>query len=341
MTELTLADFGWSAHFARQISDDDTPARVAAIHRDRLDTISPTGPLTLACADSGSFAVGDWVIHDGTFATHRLTPTTSISRRAPGDPPREQLIVANVDTLGIVTSCNADFNPARLERYLAIAATAGAMPLVILTKADLSSEADTYRRQAERLSPLVTALALDATDLQEATRLAPWCRDGQTLALVGSSGVGKTTLQNALTGEIAATGGIREDDAKGRHTTTGRSLRRTLHGGWLIDTPGVRELGLSGAADGIDAVFEDIIDLVAACRFSDCQHETEPGCAVRAAIEAGALDPERLARWEKLKREDEFNSRSVHDAHNRARAFGKKGAQGMARAKFKRRGPGS
>ncbi len=186
---------------------------------------------------------------------------------------------------------------------------------------------------ASSTATIIRKLALFGADV---ARLNAWCGPGQTLALVGSSGVGKTTIQNRLTGVTALTQDIREDDAKGRHTTTSRSLRPTLAGGWLIDTPGIRELQLSDAADGIEAVFSDVTDLLGQCRFSDCTHETEPGCAIQGAIAAGALDPERLARWRKLAREDRFNSESMAQTRARGRQFNKLHKVGKTRAKFKR-----
>jgi ribosome biogenesis GTPase len=339
VTQHDLAGLGWSAHFARQIQSDETPARISAVHRDRLEALSPQGLLSLIShEETGRFAVGDWVVCDGSTVARRLEPLTSIGRRAAGEEAKGQIIATNVDTLGIVTSCNADFNPARLERYLAICAAGGALPLIILTKADLATDAEDYRQRAQRLSPLATAVAINACDPEDVARLEPWCRNGQTLALVGSSGVGKTTIQNSLTGIADATQGIREDDAKGRHTTTSRALRPTLAGGWLIDTPGMRELRLTDAADGIDQVFADITELTNACRFSDCRHETEPGCAVLSAIEDGRLDPARFARWQKLQREDQYNTEAVHEAHARYRRFSKMAKAGRERSDFKRRG---
>lgn len=328
MTDLTLADLGWSAHFAAEAADSPAhPARLSSVARDRLTGLSPGGERLLlppAHSSTGDFAVGDWVLHDDqNRVTRRLTPVTELARRAAGTDARRQLIAANVDTLGIVTSCNADFNEARLERYLALAATAGCLPLVILTKADQSDDPRGFARRAERLSPLVTALTLNATDPEEAATLAPWCRAGQTLALVGSSGVGKSTLSNALTGLGIATQGIREDDAKGRHTTTARGLHRTRHGGWLIDTPGMRALRLSDAQEGIGTVFADLDDLAQRCRFADCTHEAEPGCAIRSAIAAGEVAPDRLERWRKLQREDRRNSEALHEARARDKSFGK------------------
>ena len=311
MTHDTLSDLGWSDHFARQHAADDpgTPARLSAVHRDRLEALGPAGPLTLTTPDeTGRYAVGDWVIHEHGRVTRRLEPATVIGRRAAGEVAKGQLIAANVDTLAIVTSCNADFNEARLERYLAIASAGGALPLILLTKADLAEDEAGYRRRAERLSPLATAMTLDARDPAEIERLVPWCRDGRTLALVGSSGVGKTTLLNGLTGLDEATQGIREDDARGRHTTTHRALRPTLAGGWVIDTPGMRSLNVADVSAGLDELFAEIVDLAPRCRFRDCTHAHEPGCAVRAAVEAGTVDPARLKQWRKLSKENRNNT---------------------------------
>mgnify|MGYP001814485117 CR=1 FL=1 len=260
---------------------------------------------------------------DGTAITHVFDRQSLLKRRAAGTDAREQLIAANVTTLGIVSSCTADFNEKRIERYLVLAADAGCLPLVILTKADQTEDPDAFTRRAERLSPLLTALAIDATDPLEIRRLHPWCRAGDTLALVGSSGVGKTTIRNGLTGEAAETQAIREDDAKGRHTTTSRALVRTTAGGWLIDTPGMRALRLADASDGIETVFEDIENLARTCRFSDCAHDTEPGCAIQAAISAGTLDPDRLRRWRKLLNEDRRNTETIAQSRARDKEFGK------------------
>lgn len=324
MTHPTLSDLGWSDHFARLAGPDPRAARIAAVHRDRLGALSPEGPLMLVPKGSaGGYAVGDFVLHDGVQVLERLAPRSEIARRAAGTQAARQLIAANVDTLAVVTSCNADFNEARLERYLAMAEAAGCLPLVVVTKADLVPDARVFTRKAEALSPLVTALALDARDPDEAGRLAAWAGPGQTLALTGSSGTGKTTILNALAGASEAVQGIRENDAKGRHTTTQRALRRALAGGWIVDTPGMRELALSEASEGIDAVFADLAELETRCRFNDCRHETEPGCAVRAALEAGEIEADRLARWDKLRREDRHNSETLAEAHHRDRKFGR------------------
>ncbi len=355
LTHPDLASLGWSDHFARQIdppapgASPVSPARLVGVERDHVIALDPARaggePLRLAVprdgatnaaaegatdgaigGGTGGLAVGDWVLQDGHRVTRRLAPRTEIARRVAGDTSRRQLIVANVDALAVVTSCNADFSPARIERYLAVAASAGCLPLIVLTKADLAADAlaaEAFRRDAQRLSALAAVLLLDARDGQDARRLDPWCGPGRTLALVGSSGVGKTTLQNHLTGVEALTQGVREDDAKGRHTTTARTLRRTLAGGCLIDTPGMRELGLVDAAAGVAEVFADVEELARGCRFRDCTHAGEPGCAVQAAVASGRLDAERVRRHEKLAREERFNSEALHERHARARAFGK------------------
>ena len=324
MTNPSLADLGWSDHFTRLAGPDPRAARISAVHRDRLGALSPEGPLMLVPKGSaGGYAVGGFVLHDGAQVLERLAPRTEIARRAAGTQAARQLIAANVDTLAIVTSCNADFNEARLERYLAMAEAAGCLPLVVVTKADLVPDPRVFIRKAEALSPLVTALALDARDPAEVGRLAAWAGPGQTLALTGPSGTGKTTMLNALAGTAEAVQGIRENDAKGRHTTTQRALRRALAGGWIVDTPGMRELALSEASEGIDAVFADLAELETRCRFNDCRHETEPGCAVRAALEAGEIDEGRVARWDKLRREDRHNNETLAEAHHRDRKFGR------------------
>jgi ribosome biogenesis GTPase len=246
------------------------------------------------------------------------------------------LIAANLDTLFVTSSCNADFNPARIERYLALAAQAGVVPVLVLTKADACAEPGDYLARTAAFAPSLVAEALDARDPAAVARLAPWCGPGQTVAFVGSSGVGKSTLVNTLTGSALATRGIREDDAKGRHTTTARSLHPLPSGGWLIDTPGMRALRLYDAAEGVAAVFDDIAALAASCRFSDCSHDTEPGCAVLAAIDAGELAPERLSRWRKLGREDAHNTASIAEQRHAERTFGKVVRSAKQRARHKR-----
>lgn len=326
---VTLEDLGWSAYFQDQIEaseQDAVPARIASVHRGRVAALGVSGSRNLRLPGSvstGDLAVGDWVLTDPEtgILLRRLERRTTLQRGAAYDTGDRQLIAANIDTLFITTSCNADFNPARLERYLALAHDAGIKPVILLTKADTCATPEDYRLQAEALGRNLTALTLDARTADAVTQLAPWCGKGHSVALAGSSGVGKTTLVNALTGSTGATQGIREDDARGRHTTTGRSLHRLPTGGWLIDTPGMRGLGVADAAFGIDATFPEITERAGQCRFRDCLHESEPGCAVQAGIASGEVDVERLARWRKLRLEDRTIAETVAQANVRKKKF--------------------
>jgi ribosome biogenesis GTPase len=341
----SLRDLGWSPAFQAGLDPDELgaaePVRVAAVHRNGVDVLGaggarrvPTGP----GLPSAEMAVGDWLLvaRDSGRPVRIVERKSVIGRRAAGTGQAGQLIAANLDTLFVVTSCNAEFNVARLERYLAVARQAGVAPVVVLTKADECADPGDYVDRVRALSAALPVEAVNALDPASVARLGLWCGRGETVALAGSSGVGKSTLTNALTGAALATRGVREDDAHGRHTTTVRSLHRTLGGGWLIDTPGMRALRLADVAEGIEAVFDDIAALAEGCRFADCGHEGEPGCAVRAAIEAGALDAGRLERWRKLAREDARNSATLAESRRQSRAFGKMARRAMA-AKLARR----
>ena len=337
-----LAALGWAPEFLRQLTLDELstliPCRISAVHRNRVAALCAAGPLSLvppAGLSTAEIAVGDWALSDGLRLLRLLERRSVLARRAAGTGAERQLIAANVDTLFITTSCNADFNPARIERYLALARSCGVTPVIVLTKADESPDPGGWQARAEAIDRRVAVLALDAR--APGSLLADWARAGQTVAILGSSGVGKTNLANALTGEAQATAPIRAADAKGRHTTTGRHLRPLLSGGWLIDTPGMRELRLSGAEAGIAATFDDLDALARGCRFHDCTHQREPGCAVQAAIAAGMVDPARLARWQKLQREDRINAETLAEAHARERAFGRL-TRGALRDKSRLRG---
>lgn len=315
----TLAPFGWSPFFAEQVMEEElalSPMRIATVHRSRMTAISPLGPLKLslgADASTAAHAVGDWVLVDAEthLLVRRLARMTLLQRRTEGGR-LPQLIAANVDTLFIVTSCNEDLNPARLERYLALANEAGTRPVIILTKADLVEDATPYLARVAELQRGVEVVALDAKAPAAAHALSRWCGDGQTVALVGSSGVGKSSLLNTLADKSAAdaqaTGSIRAGDAKGRHTTTSRSLHPSVAGGWVIDTPGMRTLHVSDTAAGLAELFAEITELAPLCRFRDCTHAHEPGCAVQKAMNAGTLDPARLDRWRKLTTENRDNT---------------------------------
>lgn len=334
---LTLAELGWRPVFQRQLTLDELsngrPARVTAVHRDRLEWLDESGahswlisgPWRNAEAEQRP-TLGDWLWLDAASGQplRLLERQTLLRRTASGSEPKAQLIAANLDTLLIVASCNADFNLSRLERYLALALDAGVDPVIVLTKADLSAEADAFREQAQALRSGLPVVCLDARQPWAADAVSPWLARGQSVALVGSSGVGKTTLTNSLIGaERFATAAIREDDAKGRHTTTQRQMERTPLGAWIMDTPGMRELRLGEAAEGISAVFDDIEALAQQCRFGDCRHQGDVGCAIEAAVASGELDARRLRSFQKLQRETAQASETAWQKRRRHKAFSK------------------
>ena len=330
--ENTLRALGWGPEFQAQLSIEDLdvcdPVRVAAVHRNGADVLGAAGAWRIETGpdlSSAEVAIGDWaLVERSTGGLSRLLERkTLLQRRAAGTGRAAQLIAANVDTLLIVTSCNADFNIARLERYLAMARQAGVTPVIVLTKSDSCDDPQDYARRAAALAPMLAVETLDARDEGQVARLLDWCGPGQTLALLGSSGVGTSTLVNRLTGAGQETRDVREDDAKGRHTTTARSLHALPSGGWLIDTPGMRELQLVDVGDALEDVFVDIVELASQCRFSDCAHETDPGCAVQAAIDDGKLDPARLLRFRKLLLEDRRNTESIAERRARDRSLGR------------------
>jgi ribosome biogenesis GTPase len=328
MSEPTLAQLGWKPFFSEQVSSEQSrtcqAVRVMSVHRGRVtvagqgfeDSISSKVPTSTGAEDRPT--VGDWLLIDRSSRDIvRILDRTSLFKRpAPGDDRRVQLIAANVDTLFVVTSCDQDFNVARLERYLVLAREVGVRPVVVLTKADLSPAPERLVDAALALQPGLRVELIDGRDPTSAARLAGYCGLGETVALVGSSGVGKSTLVNTLKGSNSiATQPVREDDGKGRHTTTVREMHRldggVDSGGWLVDTPGMRELQMSEVANGLTDVFEDVTSVTLECRFANCTHVDEPGCAIHVAVAAGDLDPARVQRWRKLAQEDAVNSEAA------------------------------
>lgn len=341
-----MRQLGWKPFFQQQLSleelGDCEAVRVMAVHRSQLEVAGEQGEESVLVS-GGLFedaeerpTVGDWLLLNRTTRKpeRRLERSSLFRRMAPGGQG-VQLIAANVDNVLIVSSCNHDFNLSRVERYLALVREAGSRVCLVLTKADLCDDHEQYR-EALRLHRDLPVVFVNALDAESIAPLRDWCGAGETLALLGSSGVGKSTLLNSLAGtELAATSGIREDDSKGRHTTRHRALYAIADGGLLLDSPGMRELGLANAEQGLAETFADIGELAEQCRFADCAHESEPGCAVRAAMETGELDERRLRNWHKLGREMARNNRTLAQTRADDRTLGQfyRSVQSDARAR--------
>ncbi len=323
MTDLTL--LGWDAERQEEFHDHEAsglvPYRVSVQHRGAYDVVGDDGerrcevPQRLvreAPSPADLPAVGDWVAVEqterGRGTIHAVLPRRSkFSRLAAHDPAssttEEQIVAANVDVVFIVTSLNEDLNLRRLERYLTLAWESGAAPVILLTKADLVDDVAPAVAEVSEIAVGVPVYAVSVRTGEGIDAVRSELGPGRTAALLGSSGVGKSTLVNALVGEeLLATREIRAD-GKGRHTTTRRELVRLPGGGLVIDTPGMRELQLWVADHGLEEAFEDVTSLFADCRFRDCAHESEPGCAVHRALDDGRLSPERWESFRKLERE--------------------------------------
>ena len=334
----TLAQLGWRSFFSEQVSAEEShtcqPVRVMSVHRGRV-TVSGEGfegSISSTLPEGGGAedrpTIGDWLLIDrSSRSLVRILDRTSLFKRPdPGDNRRVQLIAANIDTLFVVTSCDQDFNVGRIERYLVLTREVGVRPVVVLTKADQSPAPDRFVEAARALQSGLRVELVDGRDPKSAARLALHCGVGKTVALVGSSGVGKSTLINTLKGSNSiATQAVREDDGKGRHTTTVRQMHRLagLEGsGWLVDTPGMRELQMSEVALGVAEVFDDVTAVALECRFSNCTHADEPGCAIHAALAKNDIDPARVKRWRKLAYEDAENSSLTAARRSRPRKAG-------------------
>lgn len=308
------------------------PARVTAVHKERYEIVCRHG-ITHARLKSkeyymdtqdfptaGDFVMVNYIENGDSRITATLPRKSLFSRREPGPIPKDQAVAANFDYVFILQSLNQDFNPRRLERYLTLAWQSGATPVVLLTKADLVEDYWPYLTQADRICAGVNIHVVSAHTGYGLERLNAYLQPGKTVVFLGSSGVGKSSLVNALAGEdIMAVSAIREDDSKGRHTTTHRQLIRLKSGVMIIDTPGMRELGMWDASEGLQDAFADVESYLGKCRFSDCAHRQEPGCAIRAAIAAGELDLSRWESYQKLKEE----ALGKEELHRRKQAWSK------------------
>jgi len=320
---MDIKDYGFCNY---TISDDyfGIPARITAVHKGRFVIVSDYGEGYAQLKGKEYYyggevfpTTGDFVLIDyNKDGDSRIVKTlerrTCFSRRDPDKGRGEQAVAANFDYVFIIQSLNHDFNPKRLERYLTAAIQSKAEPVIVLTKADLTDDYLPYIIETSNVAPNVKTCIVSAKNGYGMDELSPYLQKGKTLVFLGSSGVGKSSLVNALAGEkIMNTSDIREYDSKGRHTTTHRELIMLKSGAMIIDTPGMRELGMWDVTEGLGDAFSDIEELARMCRFRDCRHENEPGCAVREAIENGDLSESRFDNYKKIKAEAKYSDNSA------------------------------
>ncbi|KDM91468.1 ribosome small subunit-dependent GTPase A [Photobacterium galatheae] len=325
-----LQELGWKPFFQQQLSlqewEVNQPARVSAVHKSRIEVLTEHGQLSIATLPAmPTLAVGDWIlVSENNHFTRLLERFSNFQRKAAGSKVAEQLIASNIDTVFIVCSLNQDFNLSRIERYLALANQSGVEPVIVLSKADCIDDPLPFIEQVRQIDNMLMVEAVNGLDPNSVGTLSAWCGKGKTVAFLGSSGAGKSTLVNTLLSANAQlTGGIREDDSKGRHTTTSRSMHLMPEGALLLDTPGMRELQLADCSEGLAVTFADIETLADQCRFGDCSHQQEPGCAVLEAIESGELDERRLRNYHKLNREIAFNTATIAEKRAQSKQLGR------------------
>ncbi|NMB78553.1 MAG: ribosome small subunit-dependent GTPase A [Methanomicrobiales archaeon] len=317
----TLEQFGWTEEHTkafRNYPEQYLPGRISCRQKTVWDVLTLKGTVTTGISGAlkklGRFpAVGDFVVllhqpESGSSAIVDILPRrTQFTRGAAGRDSTDQVIAANVDTVFIVTAAGQDLNARRVERYLAIAHASGARPVIIINKADLADDAQALADAILPVAAGVPIITLSAKSGEGMREIDPYLTPGSTIVLIGSSGVGKSTLMNRLLGNnVQDTFATREDDDHGRHTTTVRQLFVLPCGALMIDNPGLREVGMGTASGGMDETFPDILELAEGCRFSDCRHENEPGCAVKAAVERGEIAVARLENYHRLMREIAF-----------------------------------
>ena len=345
MRGYSLTELGWQGIFRQQLTLEELercrPMRLSEQSRHEVTLIGEQGCFTLALLSSmPKMVVGDWVLVNGEGGFERLLERSTCFRRiAAGHQKQEQLIASNVNTAFIVCSLNDDFNLNRIERYLAMVHDAGAEPVMVLTKKDLREDWDELSAQVRALSASLIVESVNSLEPETRQILSPWCRQSQTVVMLGSSGAGKSTLTNTLLGEQRQlTAQTRENDSKGRHTTTARSLISMAGGAMLLDTPGMRELQLVDMEAGVAATFSDIETLARQCQYKDCLHDSEPGCAVQAAIAAGTLAVRRLENYTKLMREQALNAAKLAQRRVGDKSQGKSIKKGLNQSVRNKRG---
>jgi len=345
---MNLHDLGWQPFFREAFEaldeHDLVPVRVARQDRERYVVLGEAGQCTATVSGTmraavearAQFpAVGDWVAvrpkpDEDAAIIHALLPRKSrFSRKVAGVTTEEQVVAANVDTVFLVSGLDHDFNLRRIERYLTLAWNSGALPVIVLNKADVCDDLEGRLLAVETIAMGIEVLAVSAERGEGLDALRSHLGVGQTVAFLGSSGVGKSTLVNRLLGvDHMKTHAVREDDSRGRHTTTYRELMRVPDGGVVIDTPGMRELQLWADEESLQGAFADVEALAASCRFRDCSHDAEPGCAVRAALADGMLDAGRFQGYLKLKKELAYLARrqgeaAIYETRKREKAQGR------------------
>lgn len=357
MIELNeeLTQLGWDERWAETarewVEQGFEPGRVAVEHRGAYTVFTAAGSVEAALPGKMRFdaggrgelpAVGDWVMLERTAGGGRavvrgvLPRRSHFSRKVAGDTTEEQVLTANIDTVFLVTALNQDKNLRRIERYLALAWESGAVPAIVLTKADLSEDVWEAIAAVSEVAPGVPVHAVSIVTDEGFDELGAYFRGNRTVSLLGSSGVGKSTIVNRLSGADMKVQEIRED-GKGRHTTSHREMILLPEGGIIVDTPGMRELQMWEANEGLDVAFNDVAAFAAECRFNDCSHDSEPGCAVKTAIERGELEADRLESFRKLERELAFLERKVDKRlqHEESKKWRKLNAEARSRTRIR------